>query len=292
MASVRWATPPLVALALAAFSGCAAPPPQRQVVTASAANVLPDSHVPAFSQVPYEPLSRAAVVAIALREWRLFGQPIDDDPPGTRPPPLPDQKPERWEGLWQRVGEYWWIGLDAGSPESNWTGMHDAVGNVVPANRDGYYAWSAAFVSYVFRIAGAAASFPYSASHADYINAAAQQAHGLTQAWVITAERPEAYAPQQGDLICEGRGRSGKLHYDDLPAGRFPAHCDIVVAVAPGQLSVIGGNVDDAVTMKHVPVTPDGKIATQDGTVVDTRYPWMVVLRVLYPQPAAAAPTS
>ena len=65
-------------------------------------------------------------------------------------------------------------------------------------------------------------------------------------------------------------------------------HCDIVVALAPGLISVIGGNVDDAVTMKHVPVTPDGKLATPDGTVLDTRYPWMVVLRVLYP----AAPGS
>ena len=46
--------------------------------------------------------------------------------------------------------------------------------------------------------------------------------------------------------------------------------------------------MDDAVTMKHVPVTDDGKLATPDGTVLDTRYPWMVVLRVLYP----AAPTS
>jgi hypothetical protein len=60
-----------------------------------------------------------------------------------------------------------------------------------------------------------------------------------------------------------------------------------VVQVAPGQLSVIGGNVDDAVTMKHVPITPDGKLAEPDGTVLDTRYPWMVVLRVLYETPVS-----
>jgi len=45
---------------------------------------------------------------------------------------------------------------------------------------------------------------------------------------------------------------------------------------------VVGGNVDDAVTMKHVPVTPDGNLAGADGTVLDTRYPWMVVLRLLW----------
>ena len=49
----------------------------------------------------------------------------------------------------------------------------------------------------------------------------------------------------------------------------------------PGQIAVIGGNVDDAVTMKHVPVTADGKLATPDVVVLDTRYPWMVVLRLL-----------
>ena len=32
--------------------------------------------------------------------------------------------------------------------------------------------------------------------------------------------------------------------------------------------------------MKHVPVTADGKLATPDGQVLDTRYPWMVVLRL------------
>ena len=67
------------------------------------------------------------------------------------------------------------------------------------------------------------------------------------------------------------------------PPGQFPAHCDIVVDTAvPGQIAVIGGNVDDAVTMKHVPVTPDGKLARPDGMVLDTRYPWMVVLRLLH----------
>ena len=74
-----------------------------------------------------------------------------------------------------------------------------------------------------------------------------------------------------GDLICTGRGSAGTLRYDDLPAGKFPAHCDIVVDTAvPGQIAVIGGNVDDAVTLKHVPVTPDGKLAGPDGVVLDS----------------------
>ena len=39
--------------------------------------------------------------------------------------------------------------------------------------------------------------------------------------------------------------------------------------------------------MKHVPITQDGKLATPDGTIIDTRYPWMVVIKVLYPPGAA-----
>jgi hypothetical protein len=39
--------------------------------------------------------------------------------------------------------------------------------------------------------------------------------------------------------------------------------------------------------MKHVPVTPDGKLAGADGTVLDTRYPWMVVLRLLVGVPVS-----
>ena len=47
-----------------------------------------------------------------------------------------------------------------------------------------------------------------------------------------------------------------------------------------GAISVIGGNVQDAVTMRHVPVTADGRLAGADGVALDKRMPWMVVLRV------------
>ena len=66
--------------------------------------------------------------------------------------------------------------MNAGSSEAAWTGMHDEHGSVFPADVDGDYAWSAAFVSYVMRIAGAAGQFPYSASHSTYIDIAKQMA--------------------------------------------------------------------------------------------------------------------
>lgn len=258
--------PLLAVLLLGLVTGCAGRPAQ----------------VPPFARVPFQPISRQAVVAIALREWRLFGQPVDDDPPGTRPPP--ELKAEREAGLWQRVGEYWWLGMDAGAKESGWTGRTDGQGVVFPADDDSAYAWSAAFISYVMRIAGAGPRFPYSDAHWTYINLAKQQKLGRASGWLVVAERPSEYAPRPGDLICVGRGSGGTLTYDDLPAGRFPAHCDIVVGGQPGVIEVVGGNVDDAVTMKHVPVTLEGRLAGPDGRVLDSRYPWMVVLPVLYPE--------
>lgn len=239
------------------------------------------SNAPPFATQPFEPFSRQALVAIALREWRLFGQTVyNPDAEETRV-----VKPEREEGLWQRVGEYWWMGLDPDARESGWTGKHDGEGHVFPADRDGDYAWSAAFISYVFRIAGAGDRFPYAADHAVYMNAARKVSLGQTKKWLISAEPVERYAPKPGDLVCFGRGSAAKMRFQDLPtAGLFPSHCDLVVDTSThGEIRVIGGNVQDSVTMNTLPVTADGRLATPDGTVVDTRFPWMAVLRVSTP---------
>jgi hypothetical protein len=240
---------------------------------------MPDAHVPPFAQMPFEPFSREAVVAIALREWRLFGQNVAD-PEGEETRAV---KPEREEGLWQRVGEYWWLGLNAGSAESTWTGKHGGHGAVFSPEIDGDYAWSAAFISYVMRIAGAGSRFPYSGDHADYINAARRVSLGQTKAWLVSAERVQDYAPRLGDLVCFGRGRAMGLRFEDLPTAKlFTSHCDIVVdTMVPGRIGVIGGNVEDSVTMNYVPVTEDGRLATAEGVVLDTRFPWMAVLRLL-----------
>jgi len=217
-----------------------------------AACTAPDAHVPPFARMPYEAFSRQAVVAVALREWRLFGARTDEE--------AGDEKAERMPGMWQRVGEYWWLGLDAGSAESGWTGKHDATGAVFPPSVDGRFAWSAAFVSYVMRIAGAGARFPYAPDHAAYINAARSGG-----AWVVTAEPPESYAPIPGDLVCRGRGRAAGLRFEDLPAGPFPSHCDIVVGPpTDGTVAVVGGNVTDAVTLRRLPVLADGRLDRSD----------------------------
>jgi hypothetical protein len=238
---------------------------------------------PPYAQRPYAPFTRDAAVQIALREWRAFGQKIVLSPNQLEDP---DSK-ERDEGLWQRVGDYWWQGLDYGETEGHWTGKHDASGAEFPRGDDGNFAWSAAFIDYVMRMAGAGNRFPYAISHSGYINAAR-----ISGGYVVTALPLTQYPPQLGDIICMWRA-GHPVSYEDLPAGHFPGHCDIVVAQHPGVLDVVGGNVDNAVSLKHVPVGPNGLMTGPTGAVIDTDYPWFVVLRVNYQAaPVPAAPVA
>ena len=272
-------------LVLGLPAGCAQQASQRALGTplsqyrnAQGPNAL-DQHVPGFVTAGFEPFNRTDTIAIAMREWRLFGEPIDDDDPEQRPDPVSASvKPERLPGLWERVGEYWWIGQDPDEHEVGWTGKHGDDGHAFDFTRDGQYAWSAAFISYVMRVAGAGARFPYSPNHATYINAAAA---GTVP--ILHARDPATTAPGLGDLICAGRGSSRVIAFHNLPTrDLFPAHCGLVVAAAANQISIIGGNVDDAVTLTHVPTGPTGLLTDQNGTLYDTRYSWCVVLQVLY----------
>jgi len=268
------------------LAGCHANRPavvgEADVKPATATFIAEAEHSPPFARRPYEGFSRTEAVAIAEQEWRLFGAGVDDDPPlpgGFDPAPADD--PARTPGHWERIGEYWWLGQDGDRPESAWTGMHDENGQEFEERRSDYYAWSAAFISYVMRTAGAGARFPYAPSHYVYINIAKEMNLGRTSGWAVVAYRVDEYAPVPGDLICYSRD-GHKLTYARLPRRRFAAHCDMVVARDKAQISVIGGNVDHAVTMKHVPVTADGRLADPGDGVLDTRYPWFVVLRILY----------
>ncbi|GBQ61535.1 hypothetical protein AA103196_0057 [Ameyamaea chiangmaiensis NBRC 103196] len=287
-------TPRLVfpSLALLALGACAAPAPQPHPVPTPVAQyrqgqgpLMADDHVPDFATRNFVPFNRQDVVAIAVREWRMFGQPIADDDPVDRPEPsVASIKPERAPGLWQRIGEYWWIGQDPQETEIAWSGKRDENGTSFAFEHDARFAWSAAFISYVMRVAGANDRFPYSPNHSTYINAAASgQSSGLR------AHDPVEYAPKAGDLICVGRGASKSVRFASLPTRYgFPAHCGIVVVTnqsgAPfgHQIGIIGGNVDDSVTLTHVPVDANGRLASPDGTSYDPRYPWCAVLEVLY----------
>jgi hypothetical protein len=231
------------------------------------------NHAPPFANVPYAPFSRSAAVGIATDEWRLFGSRVGEQPNYVQ---TDATMAERQPGLWQRIGEYWWEGMNAGAPESRWTGKHDAQGNVFPVPVNGQYAWSAAFISYVMRIAGAGPDFPYAADHATYINYAARAAQGKVAQPLLIAEDPASYAPRLGDLACFPRGDARNLTFADLPTPQnFPAHCGIVTGGGPDEVDVIGGNVDDAVVLEKLHTDSQGRLAGNPEN-------WFVILRVLY----------
>ena len=237
--------------------------------------VAPDAHAPPFARVPYEPFSRSAAVAIATDEWRLWGMRVDDNEDAGYVQ-TDATMGERQPGLWERVGEYWWEGINAGEPDARGTGKHDGTGQVFSVSVNGDYAWSAAFISYVMRIAGAGLKFAYAPDHATYINYAARAAKGEIEDPLLIAETPATYAPRLGDLVCLGRGPAQDLSFADLPTqSLFPAHCAIVIADVPGTVSVVGGNVEDAVTLEHLHID-------NEGILSGNRENWFVVLRVMY----------
>jgi hypothetical protein len=229
------------------------------------------THAPPFASVPYAPFSRTNAVAIALDEWRLWGSRVDDSGGGGYVQ-TDAAMAERQPGLWERVGEYWWEGLNAGEPDARWTGKHDGAGRIFSVAANGDYAWSAAFISYVMRVAGAGPDFPYSADHATYINYAARP--GARR--LLVAENPTDYAPRPGDLVCFPRDWASRLRFAELPTTYdFPAHCGIVVGGGVRSVSIVGGNVDDAVMMEHLHTNDAGELS-------GNRENWFVVLQVRY----------
>jgi peptidoglycan hydrolase-like protein with peptidoglycan-binding domain len=120
--------------------------------------------------------------------------------------------------------------------------------------------WSAAFISWVMRKAGAGKAFKYSGLHSVYISAAkANRIAG--NANPFKAYRLSEVAPRVGDLVCCKRAAGSKVTYDSIRAG-MKTHCDIVVAVKPGAITVIGGNVDQSVKHRRtVPTDHLGRVS-------------------------------
>lgn len=121
--------------------------------------------------------------------------------------------------------------------------------------------WSAVFVSYVMRTAGAGPAFAYSAAHQTYIRAARRNRLTGNAANPFWGFRASEAAPRVGDLVCAARMRSGAT-YDNI-ADRRPraTHGDIVVEVHPGRIRVIGGNVGQTVGDKWLVTLPDGRLS-------------------------------
>jgi len=117
--------------------------------------------------------------------------------------------------------------------------------------------WSAAFISYVMRRAGAGNNFRYSGGHSYYI-VAAKNNRLENNANPIKAYRISEVSPRPGDIVCKSRAGSNAT-YDNIREG-MATHCDIVTAVQPGMLVTVGGNLSDSVRSSQVRTDSNGRI--------------------------------
>ncbi len=111
--------------------------------------------------------------------------------------------------------------------------------------------WSAAFISWVMRQAGAGRAFRYSPAHWRYI-AAAKQNRIANNSNPIKAYQIGERPLRPGDLLCNSRSSRRRATYDNIDEGGFKTHCDIVVDSRANVLHVIGGNVRNSVTRRAV----------------------------------------
>lgn len=121
-------------------------------------------------------------------------------------------------------------------------------------------AWSAAFISYVMKKAGAGKDWIYSGRHSDYIKAAIKNRKD-NNSNPFKAYKPEEVKLAVGDVVSYPREQG--ITYDNaLSKSGFMSHSDLVVDIKNGVAETLGGNISDSVSVTKVPLTADGKIDT------------------------------
>lgn len=194
------------------------------------------------AQSPHE-----KAVEVAVQEWERFGRQTID----INGKLLHKGGQEADEAYYQRVGDYW----------------RDGVGLPL-TGKDTHEPWSAAFVSWVMKEAGMSERFSYSEWHATYIRNSILARRRQDRTFAYWGYRLTERAPRVGDLV--GYARGGGINYDYQPTV-YPSHTDLVVAVRPGEIEVIGGNVLDSVSKKVL------RTDTR-GFLIDTHQRWFVVM--------------
>ncbi len=188
------------------------------------------------------------IVTVAKAEWDYFGR-QEFDISGKK---LRDGKDEIEDGYWQRVGIYWRDGSG-----KNLTGKNDD------------YPWSATFISYVMRKAGAGERFRYSAQHSAYIRSAIKAREKDNKKYGFWGYRISERAPEVGDLVCYSREAGISF---DTQSANYKSHADIVIAKSAQSIQVLGGNVANSVSVKSI------KINSQ-GILTDKNHAWFAVLQ-------------
>lgn len=183
---------------------------------------------------------------IVTEEWERFGRQTID----IHNTVVKKGGQEFEDPYWDRVGDYW-----------------KAV-NFPHTGKDTEHAWSAAFISWVMQQAGWGDRFSSSEWHATYIRNSILARKRQDRNFAYWGYRLQERAPQVGDLV--GYARQGGVSFDYQPL-TYSSHTDLVVAVRPGEIDVIGGNVKDSVSLKTV-------ATDRQGRIIDKHQRWFVVM--------------
>ncbi|MEO0688971.1 MAG: DUF2272 domain-containing protein [Pseudomonadota bacterium] len=211
--------------------GRAAQGPALPPSSAGAANA------PATSSTPSDLPDR--IVNEAMREWRRWargGRRMTEREPAARP----------------IVQEYWRVG----------GGRSVSLSDLASASWQSDNPWSAAFISYCMREAGAGSAFRYAWAHWKYVAKGKRNRLTNNRSTPFWTYRTTEAPVMLGDLVCNERSGSG-VTYDNVDSGRgFKSHCDIVVEINGNTAKVVGGNKRHSVREKTVRLRPDGTLDT------------------------------
>lgn len=123
--------------------------------------------------------------------------------------------------------------------------------------------WSAAFISFCMKKADLSLSFKFAGRHTDYLSDSKTARVRNDASRAYWAVRLGERVVTVGDLVGGqrmGRGCTRAVKtYDSLP-GDFCSHVDVVVAVRPDKVIVIGGNVGNTVKFNEIPLTSTGRV--------------------------------
>lgn len=126
------------------------------------------------------------------------------------------------------------------------------------------FAWSAAFVSWCVKRAGAVAGeFKFDPMHAVFVKAAIANAEANTG--VFRARPIDAYRPKVGDIIHANRNNGAITYKQARTRSNYPSHSAIVVEIGSDHdglfARTIGGNEGDSIRSTKVRLTADGYVA-------------------------------
>lgn len=225
--------------------------------------------VPPPPPLTYPPSAQERLLRLALGEWQEWGCATTGLPGPPLAPCAPGaaSRPERDPSNFPRVLAYWRAvpQPDIAIPRNRALYVQALAGADAPLWAEPF--WSAAFISWLMMATGIdTPEFAPDAAHARYLDHLDLVAAAHPALAPFLPRDPANHAPAPGDLACFDRSRRPLASWADRAAerGQFrPMHCDLVVAVGPGVVEVVGGNVTDRVTLARLPADAAGRLLAE-----------------------------